>query len=153
MPTIVMFHFRLALLFGSLIAAVTPSSASDAAQQLEKTACFIFAGHENCRTVRVFDAEECIIKIYPEPLPNIDPTELACLRDEAQTKKLHLLRALPQNLTISDRIYVSGTNVIEVLVGFDGRGAALWQSRPADTFEILGDPIQTRNAVRRLATK
>ncbi|MFY0613806.1 MAG: hypothetical protein JXQ99_19910 [Hyphomicrobiaceae bacterium] len=142
-----------ALYFGLAIATISPIFASDGALQLEKSACYIFGGREDCRTVRVFDAEECIVKLYPKPLPNIDPAELACLRDEVETKKLNLRKALPRNLTISGRINVAGPGAVEVLVRFDKNGAAVWASKPADTFELKSDPLRARRALRRIATE
>ena len=46
-----------------------------------------FSGQVECRTVRVVDAEESIIKVHPQPLPDLELDVAVCLRDEVQTKK------------------------------------------------------------------
>lgn len=119
----------------------------------ENALCYVFGGREDCRTVRVFDREECIVKIHPEPLPDLDPSVAVCLRDEIQTKKLYLRKARPRNMVVSDRISVIGQEVVEVLVRYDDNGAAVWESRNADAFELKGDPVRTREAIRNISSE
>ena len=57
------------------------------ATSFEQAVCYDFGGQAECRTVRVVDAEESIIKIDPQPLPDLKLDVAACLRDEVQTKK------------------------------------------------------------------
>jgi len=130
-----------------------PGTQNVVARSLEKVMCYVFGGREDCRIVRTFDADECIIKIHPKPLPVLDPSVSACLRDDIQTKKLYLRKALPRNLSVSDRIYVAGRNVVDVLVRFDENGAAVWESRHADSFELKGDPVRTRQAIREFSSR
>jgi rhodanese-related sulfurtransferase len=143
------------LFFGLAVAGVNPASATHdaAAGPFEKAICYVFGGREDCRTVRIFDAEECIIKIHPMPLPDLDPSVSACLRDEVQTKKLYLRKARPRNMIVSDRVNVTGRDVVEVLVRYDDNGAAVWESRNADTFELKGDPVRTRKAIRKFSSE
>ena len=57
------------------------------ARSCEQAVCYDFGGQAECRTVRVVDAEESIIKVHPQPLPDLELDVAACLRDEVQTKK------------------------------------------------------------------
>ena len=57
------------------------------ATSFEQAVCYDFGGQAECRTVRVVDAEESIIKVHPQPLPDLEQDVAACLRDEVQTKK------------------------------------------------------------------
>ncbi len=77
--------------------------------------------------MRIFDAEECIIKVHPQPLPDLDPAAAVCLRDEVGTKKVYLRRARPRNMAVSDRVSIKGRGAVEVLVRFDDKGAAVWK--------------------------
>lgn len=129
------------------------ASGSRAGEALEKAACSVFAGREDCRTVRVFDAEECIVKVHPRPLPDIEPSALACLRDEVHTRKVYLRKLRARDFSVSDRIHVAGENAVEELVGFDGRGAAVWQFRDADSFELKGDPLLATNMVGKISSQ
>ena len=124
-----------------------------AAGPFEKALCYVFGGREDCRTVRVFDPEECIVKIHPEPLPVLDPLEAACLRDEVQTRKLYLRNVRPRSMTVSNQINVTGEDAVEVLVRYDDNGAAVWQPRNADAFELKGDPTRTRETIERLTSE
>lgn len=124
-----------------------------AAGPFEEAACLVFGGRADCRTVRIFDANECIIKIHPEPLPDLDPSEAACLRDEIQTKKLYLRNASFLDPIAPDQINVIGQSVVEVLVGYDDNGGEVWESRNADAFELKGDLIRTQEAIGRLSSE
>jgi rhodanese-related sulfurtransferase len=119
----------------------------------EETACYVFGGRKNCRTVKVFDAEECIIKVHPNPLPILEPEVAACLLDEVQTKMVFLRKIRPSNMAISNRITVKGTGVVEVLTRYDDNGAAVWESRNADTFEIKGSIARTRVAIEKFSSE
>lgn len=138
-----------------VVAGDTPAIATHDAVSgpFEKALCYVFDGREDCRTVRVFDREECIVKIHPEPLPDLDPSEAACLPDEVQTKMLYLRKARPRNMVVSDRISVIGQDVVDVLVRYDDNGAAVWESRNADAFELKGDPVRTRDAIRKISSE
>ncbi len=70
------------LIVASIATATTFCGITPAyAETLEDTACYVFGGHEKCRTVKVFDAEECIIKVHPQPLPSSYHPVRAFLRD------------------------------------------------------------------------
>lgn len=124
-----------------------------AAETFEEAACYVFGGREDCRTVRIFDPDECIVKIHPEPLPDLDPSEVACLRDELQTRKLYLRNASLLDPVTPQQINVMGDNVVEVLVAYDDNGAEVWESRNADAFELKGDPLRTREAIGKLSSE
>jgi rhodanese-related sulfurtransferase len=140
---------------GAAVAGDTsPIATHDAAAgPFEKAACYVFGGREDCRTVRIFDADECIVKIHPQPLPDLDPSELACLRDEIQTRKLYLRNASLLDAVASNQINVVGEEVVEVLVGYDDNGAEVWESRDADAFELKGDPLRTRETIGKLSSE
>ncbi len=139
---------------GAVLAALPASATHNAAAgPFENAACYVFGGRENCRTVRIFDAEECIIKVHPRPLPDLDPAVAACLRDEVETRKVYLRKALPQHLVVSDRVSLTGRGVVEVLVGYDGNGAAVWESRNADSFALKGNPARTRKAIETFSSE
>lgn len=142
-------HGVSALLVGAgLIAAMTVAGIAPArAGTFEEAACYVFGGREDCRTVRIFDAVECVIKVHPQPLPILDPAVAACLLDEVQTRKVYLRKALPRHLVVSDRVRLTGRGVVEVLVRYDDRGAAVWESRNADSFALKGDAARTRKAI------
>ena len=110
----------------------------------------MFAGIEDCRTVRVIDAQECVIKIYPHPLPDLVPEEAACLLDEVQTKTVHLRKTRPRNLVLTDRINVAGKGAVTELVRYDENGAAVWHSKNIDSFALKGEPDRTRQVIRQL---
>jgi hypothetical protein len=123
------------------------------AATLENAACYVFGGRENCRTVKVFNAEECIIKVHPQPLPILDPLEAACLLDEVQTKMVFLKKARRPNMSISNRITLKGPGVVEVLTRYDDIGAAVWEAKNADTFEIKGNIARTRMAFEKISSE
>ncbi len=137
------------------VLAALPASATheDSAGPFWNAACYVFGGRENCRTVRIFDAEECIIKVHPQPLPDLDPDAAACLLDEVQTRKVYLRKALPRHLVVSNRVSLAGRGVVEVLVGYDDRGAAVWESRNADSFALKGDAARTRKAIAAFSSE
>ena len=114
------------LLIGAgLIAAMTVAGTAPLrAGTFEDAACYVFGGSEDCRTVRIFDAEECVIKVHPRPLPILEPAVAACLRDEVRTKKVYLRKARLGNMVVSDRVGIKGRGVVEVLVKYDDKGAA-----------------------------
>ena len=142
------------LIGAGLIAAMTVAGiAPGRAGTFEDTACYVFGGSKNCRTVRIFDAEECIIKVHPQPLPDLDPAVAACLLDEVQTKKVYLLKARPRNMAVADRVSIKGPGVVEVLVRYDDKGAAVWESRNADTFALKGDEARTRKAIEKFSSE
>lgn len=137
-----------------MLAAITAAGATSVrAGSFEATACYVFGGHENCRTVKVFDADECIIKVHPQPLPILEPAVAACLRDEVETRKIYLRKARGGKLTVSKRVSVTGRGVVEVLVKYDTNGAAVWQSRNADTFALKGDAARTRKAIAKFSSE
>ena len=157
---IVMIKTLIATVFGFSVAGVavagdplsiaTPDAATGA---FEKTLCYVFGGREDCRTVQIFDREECIVKIHPEPLPDLEPAVAACLRDEILTKKLFLRSPRLQNMAVSSQIDVIGQEVVEVLVRYDDVGAEVWESRDADAFELKGDTLRTREAIGKLSSE
>ncbi len=63
------------LLIAAGLAAAMPATVITKvqAETFEDAACYVFGGRENCRTVKIFDAEECIIKVHPQPLPILEP--------------------------------------------------------------------------------
>jgi rhodanese-related sulfurtransferase len=143
-----------------LIAAVTvlgaapaPAAHDDTAGPFGNAACYVFGGRENCRTVRIFDAEECIIKVHPQPLPELDPEVATCLLDEVQTKMVYLRKARPRNLAVTDRVSIKGRGVVEVLVRYDDKGAAVWEPKNADSFELKGDAARTRKAIGKFSSE
>lgn len=119
----------------------------------KKSACYIFDGRENCRTVQVFDREECIIKVHPEPLPDLEPSVAVCLRDEVRTKKIYLRNARLHTMDVLNRINVTGQKSVEVLVRYDENGAAVWESRNADAFDLKGDAERTRETIGRISSE
>ncbi len=143
------------LLIAAGLAAATPATVITKVQAatFEDVACYVFGGRENCRTVKFFDAEECIIKVHPQPLPILEPEVAACLRDEVQTKMIFLRKARPRNMVISNRVTMKGPGIVEVLTRYDDIGAAVWESRDSDTFEIKGNIAQTRMAIEKISSK
>ena len=141
-------------MMGGLAAAasgvgITPTQAGS----LEEAACYAFGGQTDCRTVKVFDAEECIIKVHPQPLPILDPLEAACLRDEVQTKMVFLKKAGLPEISNSNKITFRGNGVVEVLEKYDEIGAAVWTPKNAGVFEIKGSVAQTRKAFKQIASE
>lgn len=116
-------------------------------------ACYVFGGKEKCRTVRIFDTEECILKVHPQPLPELDPAVSACLRDEAGTRKVYLRKARPRTMSVSGRVSVKGRGVVEVLVRYDDKGAAVWETKNADSFALKGDADRTRKTIERFSSE
>ena len=138
---------------GVLAATALVPAAPVRAGAFEDAACYVFGGRENCRTVKIFDADECVVKVHPRPLPDLEPAIAACLRDEVETRKVHLRKAGGRNMAVSDRIKIWGDGVVEVLVKYDDRGAAVWQTRNADSFALKGDPARTRKAIARFSAE
>jgi rhodanese-related sulfurtransferase len=138
---------------GAALAGDTAMASDDGAGPFAKAACYVFGGREDCRTVQIFDANECIVKIHPEPLPDLDPAEIACLRDEVDTRKLYLRKATLIDAATASQINVGGEAVVEVLVGHDEHGGEVWETRNADAFDLIGDPARTRQAISRLSTE
>jgi rhodanese-related sulfurtransferase len=56
-------------------------------------------------------------------------------------------------MAISNRITLNGPGVVEVLTRYDENGAAVWESRNADTFEIKGNIARTRRAVEKFSSE
>ena len=63
------------------------ASVSAKATSFEQTAFYVFGSQVDCRTLRVVDAEERIIKVHPQPLPDLKLVLAVCLRDQVQSKK------------------------------------------------------------------
>lgn len=137
------------LIAAALIAGITQVPAGD----FEDTACYVFGGKVDCRMVKIFDSEECVIKVHPQPLPVLDAAIAACLLDEVETRKIYLRKAQPRNMAVADRIRVEGPGVVEVLVKYGAQGEAVWESRNTDSFEIKGDPALTRKAIEMFASE
>ncbi|MDA1089832.1 MAG: rhodanese-like domain-containing protein [Proteobacteria bacterium] len=142
---------------GLIVAMLAPGPASathdDAFGPFGNAACYVFGGRENCRTVRIFDAEECIIKVHPRPLPDLEPGAAACLLDEVRTKMVYLRKARPGNMAVADRVSIKGGGVVEVLVRYDDIGAAVWETKNADSFDLKGDPALTRKAIESFSSR
>lgn len=157
---IVMIRALIGVVFGLVVSGTAVAGDSlgaathgAATEPFENAMCYVFGGREDCRTVRVFDRAECIIKVHPEPLPDIAPAELACLRDEVQTRMVHLRKARLENMVAGNQINVIGQEAVEVLASYDDNGAAVWESRDADAFELKGDPVRTGEAIARISSE
>ena len=98
------------------------------ATSFEQAVCYDFGGQAECRTVRVVDAEERIIKVYLQPLSDLELDVAVCLRDEVQTKKVYFWKMKSRNFVVTEQIRVLGMSTVEVVVRHDGHGAAVWRS-------------------------
>ncbi len=89
---------------GVFTALTMAASVPARAASFEQAACYVFGGREKCRTVRVVYAEECIVKVNPQPLPDLEPRVAVCLRDEVQTRRVHLRKVNLRNFVVTEQI-------------------------------------------------
>lgn len=142
---------------------VVLSTASVCAQTFQEAACYVFEGNEKCQTVTIVDQDNCIIKVRPRPLANLDPSIAGCLIDDIQTKKFFLRNARLENMVVSNNVRtagetglkstvrISGREVVHVLTKYDQNGAPVWEPRDTYTFEHDGDPVTTRRDLEHLS--
>lgn len=138
-------------------------TASTWGQSFLDAACYVFEGEENCRSVTIIDPDNCIIKVRPHPIAQVDPSLAGCLIDDLQTKKFFLNNTRPRVVANSDlapaagekaarsTIQMSGPDVVQILTGYDLNGAPIWEPQDAYTIEHQGDPDTTRAALEHLS--
>ncbi len=122
---------------------------------LQEAACVIFDGKSECRTISVVDEENCVIKIHPGPVPDLDPAIAGCLIDDVDTKKVYLRNARLSAANVGTQhanstVRVTGRQAIQVLTNYDDKGAPVWEWRGAETFKRSGDPVKTAMAMVQL---
>jgi len=144
-----------------LLGALALGAGESHAQGLEAAACQAFAGAQDCRTVAVVDAEQCIVKVRPKPLPELDPAVAGCLIDEIGTRQVFLKNARDAGSAESGgadgtgtrtRVRFAGPGVVQELTGYDEAGAPVWQARDEATFEHEGSAAPARAALAALAS-
>jgi hypothetical protein len=147
----------------SAACALATGTAPAPAQNFQDAACQAFEGSADCRTVTVVDEGQCIVKLRPRPIPELDPAIAGCLIDDIGTKRMFLKNARPEETAVSDNagaggtgartaVRIAGREIVQVLTGYDRNGAPVWEARDADTFEHAGDPARTRTALEQLSS-
>lgn len=128
------------------------------AETLQESACYLFAGREQCRTVTIVNPLDCTLKIRPQPLVDVDPEIAGCLLDDVQTRKFFpgqaKLDGAPAASTVatdSPPLQVSGRGVVQVLTHYDDNGAPVWQPQNALTLASSAEPDKARAALARLS--
>lgn len=137
--------------------------ASIFAQTFEEAACYVFEGDKTCETVTVVDQDDCVVKVRPRPLANLDPAIAGCLLDDVQTKKFFPRNVRLENWLVSNPVrtegmtplkptlQISGSEVVHILTKYDQNGAPVWEPQDTYTFELSGDPARTREAFEHLS--
>lgn len=133
------------------------------AETLQEAACYLFAGNQDCQTVTVVDPVDCIVKVRPRPVKNLDPEIAGCLQDDVQTKTYVLKDVGLLNALVSashaaagkpgtrTTVRIIGREILQVLAVYDDNGAPIWDARSADRFEHEGDPARTWKALESLS--
>lgn len=122
---------------------------------LKDAACVVFGGDRACRTISIVDEDDCVIKIHPTPIPDLEPAVAGCLIDDINTKQVFLKRAhlsagnAEVPVAVSP-IRVMGRNAVKVLTHHDENGAPVWEWRSEETFKRTGDVVNTARALVQL---
>ena len=140
------------VLFGAFFAH---PAAEAYAGTLKDAACVVFAGDSTCRTVSIVDQDNCVIKIHPVPIPDLEPAVAGCLIDDIDTKQVFLKKAQLSVGTLgmpeaNSTLRVTGPNAVKVLTHHDENGAPVWEWRNAETFRLGGDVAKTARALVQL---
>ena len=125
------------------------------AETLKDAACVVFDGDSTCRTVSIVDEGNCVIKVHPNPIPDLEPAVAGCLIDDIDTKQVFLKKAQLSvgNIGMSkanSTVRVTGRNAVKVLTRHDENGAPVWEWRNAETFKLSGDVAKTTRALVQL---
>ena len=140
------------VLFGAFCAHPAAKAFAGA---LKDAACLVFDGDSTCRTVSIVDEDNCVIKIHPDPIPDLEPAVAGCLIDDIDTKQVFLRKAQLSVGNIgmpkaNSTLRVTGPNVVKVLIRHDENGAPVWEWRNAETFKLTGDVAKTARALAQL---